>query len=138
MNDDELTLKGVLTIGGMGLVVFIGLVGVGMWGCPQYSVWQQGLSGQAELAKAEHNRQITIQEALAKKEAAKSLAEAEVERARGVAQANEIIGASLKDNEAYLRYLWLESLREGDNDVIYIPTEANMPILEATRLRDTE
>ena len=61
------------------------------------------------------------------------MAQAEVERAKGVAEANEIIGESLKENEAYLRYLWIIGLQDGSSEVIYIPTEANLPILEATR-----
>jgi hypothetical protein len=40
-------------------------------------------------------------------DAAKLLAEAEVERVKGVANANRIIGESFKGNEAYLRYFWL-------------------------------
>jgi hypothetical protein len=56
-----------------------------------------------------------------------------VERAIGVAEANEIIGESLRENEAYLRYLWINGLHDGSSEVIYIPTEANLPILEAVR-----
>ena len=67
-------------------------------------------------------------------ESASLLAEAEVERAKGVAKANKIIGNSLKGNEDYLRYLWVNNLQNEHNQVIYIPTEANMPILEASRL----
>ena len=83
----------------VGVIVVGGLIFIGG---PQYNVWQQSLQGKAELARAEYNRQISIQEANAKKEAAKSLAEAEVERAKGVAQANAIIADSLKDNPEYL------------------------------------
>ena len=50
-----------------------------------------------------------------------------------MAEANKIIGASLKSNEAYLRYLWIQGLQDGSSEVIYIPTEANLPILEAVR-----
>jgi hypothetical protein len=64
-------------------------------------------------------------------ESAKLLGDAEVARARGVAEANRIIGDSLKGNEAYLRYLWIHNLESGSNSVIYIPTEAGLPILEA-------
>lgn len=103
-----------------------------LWAFPQYSVWQQGMSGKAELAKAEANRQILIKEAEAQKASATLLAEAEIERAKGVAAANEIIGGSLNDNEAYLHYLWIQGLADAGN-VIYVPTEANLPILEAGR-----
>ncbi|UCF13227.1 MAG: hypothetical protein JSW06_02940 [Thermoplasmatales archaeon] len=40
---------------------------------------------------------------------------------------------SLKQNEAYLRYLWIQGLHDGSSEVIYIPTEANLPILESVR-----
>ena len=69
------------------------------------------------------------------KESAKMLGEAEVERARGVAEANKIIGESLHNNEAYLRYLWINGLKDNGHapQVIYVPTEAGLPILEAGR-----
>lgn len=104
-----------------------------LFGWPQYKVWQQNKEGEAELARAEQNRQIAIQEARAKKEAAKELAAAEITRAEGIAKANEIIGNSLTNNEAYIHYLWIEALRESKSDVIYIPTEAGIPITESQR-----
>lgn len=100
---------------------------------PQYRVWQQAKEGEAQLAKAEQNRQIAILEAQAKKESAASLAEAEIIRAEGIAKANAIIGGSLNNNEAYLRWLWIDSLKEVQGQIIYIPTEAGMPITEAQR-----
>ena len=112
----------------------VALVAVGgLYGCPQWSVYQQRLVGEAELQRATYNRQVAVQEAAAKLAAAKDLAEAEVVGAGGVAQANKIIGDSLKNNEAYLRYLWITDLA-GNNrspSVIYVPTEAGIPILEA-------
>lgn len=109
------------------------LILLGMWGCPNYSVYQQNLEGEAELARATQNRQISIQEAQAKKESAHDLAAAEIIRAEGVAKANQIIGESLKANEAYLRYLWIDNMDKTQNQIIYIPTEAGLPILEANR-----
>jgi predicted aminopeptidase len=119
-------------VGSIVSAVFV-LVAAAAWGCPTYRVWQQRLEGEAELARAQYSKQVAIQEANAKNEAAKALAEAEITRARGVAEANKIIGQSLHDNEAYLRYLWIHSLEEGKAEVIYVPTEANLPILEAAR-----
>ena len=97
--------------------------------------WIASQDGKAELAQAEQNRQIAITEAKAKQESAVLLAQAEVERAKGVAQANQIIGESLKENEDYLRYLWITDVAGAniDKTVVYIPTEANLPILEASR-----
>lgn len=121
----------------LGVAVVVGIV----WQiafAPLWNVWASELKGKAQLAEATFNRQIAIQEAEAKKESAKSLAEAEVIRAGGVAQANEIIGTSLKDNEEYLRYLWIDSVRSKEHQIIYVPTETNLPILEADRLGHME
>jgi len=109
------------------------LLTVSMYGCPRYNVWQQHMEGKAELSKAEYSRQVAVVEAQAKQEAAKALAQAEIERAKGVAQANQIIGDSLKGNEDYLRYLWIAGIEKTTGQIIYVPTEANLPILEATR-----
>ncbi len=117
------------------LAVVLPLTLLGMWGCPNYSVYQQNLEGEAELARATQNRQITIQEAQAKKESAKDLAEAEVIRAGGVARANKIIGESLKGNDAYLHYLFINNLENTKDQIIYLPTEAGLPILEANRFK---
>lgn len=105
---------------------------------PIYAVWAQRLSGEAELARAESNRQIRVLEARAEQEAAKSLAEAEVIRAEGVSKANKIIGDSLQNNEGYLRYLWIQGLQSNHMQVVYVPTEANLPILEATRINSLQ
>lgn len=129
--DAVLGLVVILLVGG-----FVALVGVGMWGCPKYEVYSREMTGRAELAQANSNRQIRVQEGIAAQEAAKHFAQAEVERARGVAEANRIIGNSLKGNEDYLRYLWIHNLAEAEQkgaSVIYVPTEANLPILEASR-----
>lgn len=121
---------------GIGCAIFSATVAaIILFAMPQYYVWQQNKAGEAELARAEQNRQIAIQEARAKEESAKSLANAEVIRAEGVAQANKIIGDSLQNNEAYIHYLWIEALRESSNEVIYIPTEAGIPITESARFK---
>lgn len=123
------------TVAGYGVVVVAGscltLVLAGMYGCPTYNVYLQRKSGEAKLAESEGSRQIAVQEAHAKMESAKLLAQAEIERAKGVAEANKIIGDSLRNNEDYLRYLWIHNLESGSNQIIYIPTEAGLPILEA-------
>ena len=102
---------------------------------PMLNVWQQSKLGEAELARAESNRQIATCEANAVKESSKALADAEVIRAEGVAKANKIIGDSLTGNEGYLRYLWIQGLQTNQMQVVYVPTEANLPIMESQRLR---
>jgi regulator of protease activity HflC (stomatin/prohibitin superfamily) len=133
---EELINKISVGLMSVALLVLLAIIFLFMWGCPRYEVWQQGLKGQAELRRAEENRKITIEEALAKKEAAVSLAEAEVARARGVAESIKVVGDSLQDYEEYIQYLWVQGLHDGSSEVIYVPTESNLPILEAVRLKE--
>lgn len=116
----------ILTI--MGISLFFSL----FWIWPKYRVWQREMSGKAELAEAEWNRQIKIKEAQSNLEAEKLNAQAEVERAKGAAEAIKIEGGTL--TEDYIRYLWVrQQTNLNDKTVIYIPTEAGLPILEANR-----
>ena len=112
------------------------IIALPMWIYPSYNVWSSRKSGEAELAQAQYTKQIAISEALAKEDAAADLAKAEVIRAGGVAKANKIIGQSLNNNEAYLRYLWINNIQDTKNQIIYVPTETNLPILEASRLKE--
>lgn len=116
------------------LVVLVGLVIAGAYAFPLWNVWRADLSGKAALAEAVNARKVAIEEAEAQLEASKFYAAAEVERAKGVAQANDIIADGLGGPEGYLRYLWINQLGNNTQDVIYIPTEAGVPILEASRL----
>ncbi len=136
MNDiDEdawVIIRGVACIA---LVLIISLWAYFSFASPYLHVWQQSKLGEAELARADSNRQIATCEALAKKESAKALSDAEVIRAEGVARANKIIGDSLTGNEGYLRYLWIQGLQTNQMQVVYVPTEANLPIMESQRLK---
>lgn len=116
------------------LVLTIGLVIAVAWAFPIWNVWRADLAGKAALAEAINARKVAVEEAEAQLEAAKFYAEAEVARARGVAAANDIIADGLGGPEGYLRYLWINQLGHNDQDVIYIPTEAGIPLLEAQRL----
>lgn len=112
------------------LMFLIGM-SVILWAFPQYKVYSRELNGKAELREAEWNKKIQIEAAIAEKEAAKLKAESEVIRAGGIAEANKIISDSITEN--YIRYKFIEGLNDGHTEVIYVPTEANLPILEATR-----
>lgn len=65
-----------------GMIILFCLIITCMIGCPRYNVYRQRMAGEAQLAEAVSNRQIAIQEAHAKMEAAKDLAEAEIIRAQ--------------------------------------------------------
>ncbi|NUR44789.1 MAG: membrane protease subunit [Sphingomonas sp.] len=105
-------------------------------GYPQYRVYSQRLAGEAALAEAQSSRQVAILEARAKKESAISLAEAEVIRAEGAAKANHILQNSLGGPEGYLRYLQIQALEDSKASLIYVPTEAGLPVTEARRLEE--
>ena len=119
-------------LGILAAIVFVAIV----MGCfvtiPYHNVWQQEMSGKAEFAKAEQNRKIKIEEAKANLEAEKLNAQAEIERAKGAAEAIKIENGSI--TPAYIQYLWVRQQSNlNDKTVIYIPTETNLPVLEASR-----
>lgn len=113
------------------IAVVIIIAGV-VIGLPYYNVWSQEMEGRAEFAKAEQNRKIKIEEAKANLEAEKLNSQAEIERAKGAAEAIRIENGSL--TPTYIQYLWVRQQNLNNSDkVIYIPTEAGLPILEAGR-----
>lgn len=120
---------------GVGLVIALSC---GMFvGCPRYNVWSSEMSGKAEFAKAEQNRRIKIEEAKANLEAEKLNAQAEVERAKGAAQAIQIENGSI--TPTYIQYLWVRQQSNlNDKTVIYVPTEGSLPIFESSRLLDLD
>jgi hypothetical protein len=120
-----------LWVFGLGALFAVGvLVLVLMFGLPIYNVWQQGLSGEAKLAKASQERQILIEQAKAEKESASIRAEAIA-----------IVGKAAKQYPEYRLQEFLGAFAEAlQSDkiekIIYVPTEANIPIMEAGRLRE--
>lgn len=121
----------------LGLLALVAVVL--LLGGPFYRVFSAKKHGEAELARATQNRQVRVQEALAKYEAASYDAKTDIRRAEGVAQANRIIAESLGGPEGYLRWRYIEMLQEtaqnGGHQIIYLPTEAGLPILEAGKRR---
>lgn len=120
-------------------IVFMGiaiLVIVLMFGLPLYNVWQQEMAGKAEMAKAEQNRKILIEEAKARLEAEKLNAQAEVERARGMAEAMKLENGTL--NTTYNQYLFIRTLEKladkGDlPQIIYMPSEGLVPVMDVSK-----
>jgi hypothetical protein len=96
-------------------------------------VWSASKSGEAILAEAKFSRQARVEQARAKAAAADLEGQAELTRAQFAAKANAELANGLGGPEAYLRYMYIRMLEEqgGTGQVIYIPTEGGMPILEA-------
>lgn len=121
-------------VGGMVAVVL--LIVALAFVMPWYNVWSQEMEGKAEFAKAEQNRKIKIEEARANLEAEKLNAQAEIERAKGAAEAIRIENGSI--TPTYIQYLWVRQQSDLSNKtVIYVPTETNLPLLESTRMLQT-
>ena len=92
---------------------------------PVWNVWRQGLSGEAELRRAEQTKKIMIETARAEKEMAQLRADA-----------INILGEAAKKYPEYRQQEFIqafgEALKEGEiSQIIYVPTEGNIPILEA-------
>lgn len=117
MNQVAAAFLTVLTI----LFVILAL----MFGLPLWNVWKQGLSGEANLARAEQEKQIMIETAKAEKEAAQYTADA-----------IGIIGKAAQQYPEYRQQEFIKAFgealnKETINQIIYVPTEANIPLTEA-------
>jgi regulator of protease activity HflC (stomatin/prohibitin superfamily) len=122
----------------IGSVIVVGvLIAIVLIGFPTYNVYSKQMAGKAAYEEAVQNRRIRVLEAQAALDSAKLTASAEIERAKGTNEANRIMAQSLGGPENYLRWSYINMLQEtagkGDRQVIYLPTEAGMPILEAGR-----
>lgn len=120
-----------------GIILFVFIfVAALMFGLPRYNVWQQEMVGKAEMAKAEQNRRILVEEAKAKLEAEKLNAQAEVERAKGMAEAMKLENGTL--SETYNQYLFIRTLEKladkGDlPQIIYIPSNGLLPVMDVNK-----
>lgn len=128
MKETAIAILGILLV----VILVVGL----FWVMPTYNVWRREMRGKAELAEAQWNRQIAIEEAQASLESERLNAQAEVERAKGMADAIKIEGGQL--TKEYIQYLWVRQNTFNDKTTIYIPTEGNLPILEANRAERVE
>jgi ATP-dependent protease ClpP protease subunit len=108
----------------LGIVILFALAS----GVRYYKVWSQEMIGKAKLAEAGQTRQIQIEQARGELEASKLRAEA-----------IQIMGEAAQRYPEYRQQEFMaafgEALREGNiQQIVYIPTEANIPIMEANRI----
>lgn len=103
--------------------IFVAMAAGIVFGYPVYKVWEQSKAGEAALAKATQDRQIKVQEA-----------EAEMEAASKQAEANRILGESIRQYPESMEQKWVEAISSTSNQVIYLPTEASVPITESARM----
>lgn len=110
---------------GLIAVFVIAIILIFLFAWPQYKVWQQGMVGQAQLSKAQQSKQIAIE-----------TAKAELESAKLRAEAIKVMGKAAQEFPEYRQQEFIgafgEALREGNiSQIVYVPTEANIPVLEA-------
>lgn len=100
------------------------------------------VSPRLNLYKANTEKQAVIAEQKAQSEAAEFAARSAVTQAEAKAEAMIIEANALAESQAiiaetltpeYVRYLYVKAIENNTNQVIYIPTEAGMPILESGR-----
>jgi regulator of protease activity HflC (stomatin/prohibitin superfamily) len=129
MRGAGLTVGSIIVLAIVGALILIGL--------PTYNVYSKQMAGKAAYEQAVQDRRIRVLEAQAALDLARLTAQAEIERAKGTNEANRIMSESLGGPENYLRWSYIHMLEETagkqGREVIYIPTEAGMPILEAGR-----
>lgn len=105
-----------------------------IWLYPMWRVWASHQHGLSDLAMARNEQQIQIARAQARLDAAELNKKAAIIEAEAVAEQIKAIGEGLTKHELYLRWQWIKMMEERDGDeTIYVPTEANLPVLEAGR-----
>ena len=116
------------------LLVFVFLILFWMWLGPHYKVWKAHMDGKADLARAQNEQQIQVAEAQGRLTAAEANKKAAIIEAEAVCAQIEIIGENVKNHPLYLTWQWIEMMKHREGATIYVPTEANLPVLEAGRL----
>jgi len=116
--------------------LFIGLFFSTMWGWAHFRLWRAEYAGKAFEIEKEYKGKGILAEAEYSKQARVEQASAELESAQMTADAIEIVGKAAQQYPEYRQqefFLALgEALSEGTiSQVIYLPTEAGLPITEA-------
>ena len=120
-----------------GFIVLLIVIFAMMYGLPVYNVWQQEMVGKAEMAKAYQNRRILVEEAKAKLEAEKLNAAAEIERAKGMAEAMRVENGTL--STVYNQYLFIRTLEKMADkgslpQIIYVPSQGLTPVMDLNKI----
>jgi len=110
-------------------------------GYPKWRVWAAHQAGLADLQRAKNEQQIQVSEAQGRLDAAELNKQAAVIEAQAVALQIKEIGTELSHHDLYLRWQWIKMMEDAHDEsatVIYVPTEASLPILEAQRMGRSE
>ncbi len=96
---------------------------------PKYNAWRMKIQGQGMLAKAEAEKMILVEQA-----------RAELDSAKMQAEAIAIVGQAAQDFPEYREQQFMvafgNAVEQGDVQMIFVPTEANIPILVKPNLSE--
>jgi hypothetical protein len=128
MDGNTLMWFWIVRLGAVVILVVAFIMGIH----PIWNVWSSEMDGEAVLAHAHAARMVLVTQAEAERDAA-------VKRAEAI----KIVGQAAKDYPEYRTQEFIgafaESLKDGKiTQIIYVPTEANIPVLEAGRFRDKD
>lgn len=98
---------------------------------PQLNLYRANTEKRSAIAEARARSDAAEYEARRAVEIATAEAEADRVRAAGIADANETIAQSLTPE--YVRWYFVDRLDDIDGQIIYVPTEAGVPLPEAGR-----
>lgn len=118
------------------LMIVLVLLVIAVWalfGHPIWNVWSSKKEGEAEYQQAINEQRIQIAEAQARLDAAELNKKAAIIEAQAVAAQVREIGEQLTKHDLYLKWQWIKMMEDREGETIYVPTEASLPILEATR-----
>jgi hypothetical protein len=109
----------------IGFIVLGTLIALVMWALPAYHVYSARMEGEATLQRSESTKRILVEQAQAELDAAKLRKEA-----------IEIMGAAAQQYPEYRLQEFMgafaDAMQNGSvQKIIYVPTEANIPIIEA-------
>jgi regulator of protease activity HflC (stomatin/prohibitin superfamily) len=109
-----------------------------LFGYPIWKVWASQKQGEADLQQAHKEQQIQVSKAQGRVDAAELNKQAAIIEAEAVSAQIESIGKQLTEHDLYLKWQWIKMMEERpESSVIYVPTEANLPILEAGARKNT-
>ena len=115
-------------VGGFVVLLIAGVIILGALWNPILGPWIQERKGTANLRQAEQERRILVEQATAERDAARLRAEAIA-----------IVGEAAQKYPEYRQQEFIGAFAEAVqsdaiNQIIYVPTEGNIPITEAGRM----
>lgn len=122
-NYTEKEMKTISKAALIGTVLLVVLASGVFFAVPKYNAWRKVVAAEADLKAAEYTRRVIVEQA-----------KAELEAAQSQADAIGIVGKAAQEFPEYREQEFIRSfassLERGDVELIFVPTEANVPIIK--------